>query len=268
MSLIYLYCLLPADAQVSSGDIEGLEPGTPVRLVQGGAVRAAVSDVGEEFSEAQLNARIGDLDWLSPRAVRHHDVVDKLYARCKLLLPLTFGAIFLSVESLQQRLASQGQELLARLDRLQGREQWDLKVTREQMAFSMHLDEHSPELRQAESELAAKPPGTRFLLEKKLRGLQAREAQRIGAGVRKDVHDTLSALAVEAHRDQLTAPAQPQSTHLELRSAYLVEEAAAGGLEIAARVLFEKYAPLGYAFELTGPWPAFAFAGGLREALA
>jgi hypothetical protein len=195
-------------------------------------------------------------------------VVDQLYARCKLLLPLTFGAIFRSVESLRQRLAGQQDELLATLERLRGRGQWDLKVSRDQATFNVQLREHSAELRQAESELSAKPPGTRFLLEKKIQTLQAREAQRVAASVRKDVHETLSACAFEAHRDQLATPPQPQRVHLELKSAYLVEEAAADGLRIAVDVLSGKYAPLGYEFELTGPWPAFSFAGGLREALA
>lgn len=268
MSLIYLYCLLPAEARAGLDDLAGMEPEGPVQLVSVGALQAAISVVGEDFAEAQLNARIRDLDWLSPRAVRHHEVVDQFYAQCRQLLPLTFGAIFRSVDSLRQRLASQQDELLARLQRLRGREQWDLKLSRDQATFTAQLGEHSPELSQAESELSAKPPGTRFLLEKKIQALQAREAQRVAAGVRKDVHETLSACAVESHRDQLATPPQPRSVHLELKSAYLVEEAAADGLRIAVDALSGKYAPLGYDFELTGPWPAFSFAGGLREALA
>jgi hypothetical protein len=268
VSLIYLYCLLPGDAQVDLGGLAGMEPEGPVRLVTVGELQAAISDVGDDFAEAQLNARIRDLDWLSPRAVRHHEVVDQLYARCKPLLPLTFGAIFVSMESLQRRLAGQEADLVAGLARLRGREQWDLKLSRDEAAFAGRLREHSAELGKAESELSAKPPGTRFLLEKKVQAIQAREAQRIAAAVRKDVHDTLSACAVESHRDQLATPPRPQSVHLDLKGAYLVEEAAADGLRIAVDALSKKYASLGYQLELSGPWPAFTFAGGLREALA
>jgi gas vesicle protein GvpL/GvpF len=268
MSLIYLYCLLPAEAEVSVQGVEGLEAGSEVRLVAAGKLQAVVSDVGPDFAEAQLNARIRDLDWLSPRAVRHHEVVDALHSRCKQLLPLSFGAIFRSERSLTRRLASQEAQLLASLERLRGREQWDLKLTRDEVLFAERLDERSPELRAASAELAAKPPGTRFLLEKKLQMLQAREAQRVAAAVRKEVHDTLRGLAVEAQRDQLSAPPPGQQVRLELKSSYLVEEAAADGLKLAVGSLSRKHASLGYTLDLSGPWPPFSFAGGLREALA
>lgn len=268
MSLVYLYCLMPADVTVSPDGIEGVEPGTQVRLARHGALQAAVSDVGDEFAEAQLNARIRDLDWLSPRAVRHHQAVDTLYGRCKLLLPLTFGTIFHSEASLAARLANQEQELLASLDRLRGREQWDLKVTRDERVFAEQLGAESAEVRAAVAELAAKPPGTRFLLEKRLRTLQTHEGQRVAAAVRKDVHDTIRKLAVETNRDQVGTPPPGQQVRLELKSAYLIEEAAADGLKLAVGKLSRKYAPLGYELELTGPWPAFSFAGGLRDELS
>jgi hypothetical protein len=268
VSLTYLYCLLPGDAQVNVEGLAGIEEDKPVEIIPAGALQAAASDVGEDFSEENLNTRITDLDWLSPRAVRHHEVVDQLFERCRPLLPLSFGTIFRSKESLRQRIASQEKDLLARLEKLRGREEWDLKMSREEAVFSAELRRHSPALRRTEKELASKPPGTRFLLEKKLHHAEAREARRVSASVRKDVHDALSAHAVETHRDQLAAPPQPQSVRLELRSAYLVGEATAGSLQETARRMARKYASLGYELELTGPWPPFTFAGGVREVLA
>jgi len=266
--VIYLYCLLPAEVDVSVEGIAAMEEGAPPRLVREGKLQAAVSEVGHEFDEEQLNLRIRDLDWLSPRAVRHHEVVDALYAHCSWLLPLTFGAIFRSEESLRQRLRRQQQDLRARLERLCGREQWDLKLSRDQAEFRAQLRSHSQELRLLEDELTAKPPGTRFLLERKLQNLEARESRRLSADIRTEVHRELSARAVEATRDELVTPAQPQNVRLELRSVYLIEAGSAAGLKEVANELAGKYGQLGYSFELTGPWPAFSFAGGLREALA
>ncbi|HEX6511449.1 MAG TPA: GvpL/GvpF family gas vesicle protein, partial [Chloroflexota bacterium] len=54
---------------------------------------------------------------------------------------------------------------------------------------------------------------------------------------------------------------------LELRASYLVQEDAVDRLKTIASELAGKYAPLGYMFELTGPWPPFSFAGGLSEVL-
>lgn len=267
-SLAYLYCVLPAEADVSAEGVAGMEEGSTVQLLAVGELKAAWSEVGDEFAEASLNARIRDLDWLSPRAVRHHEVVDALYQRSKPLLPLSFGAIFRNVESLRQRLTAQNRELRERLERLRGRDEWALKLTRDETVFGRELRRVSPALQALDKDVAAKPPGTRFLLEKKLQNLQAREAQRVSASVRSEVHQAFSALAVEAHRDQLPSPAQQEQVRLELRSAYLVDESHIGRLQAELDGVTIKYAGLGYTFELTGPWPAFTFARGVQEALA
>lgn len=265
--MIYLYCLLPAEVEVAADGLLAMEDARPVRLVSAGKLQAAVSEVGEEFSEASLNASIRDLDWLSPRAVRHHDVVDGLYTRCHWLLPLTFGAIFRSEESLRQKLAAGHDQLRTRLDQLRGREEWDFRLSRDEAQFTQELAKHSPALQQLQSDLTSKSPGTRFLLERKLRNIQAQEAKRLSAQVRTDVQRTLAAAASEAHQDELATTGQAQNMRLELRSAYLTEQGKDGSLKQAVATLSAKYRPLGYALDLSGPWPAFSFAGGVGEAL-
>jgi hypothetical protein len=268
LSLIYVYCLLQGGMQLDTADIEAIEPGSTVSLVAVGKLQAAISEVGSEFEEDSLNEHIKDLDWLSPRAVRHHDVIDQLYGRSKPLVPLSFGAIFHSAATLRQRLSASEDKLLVSLENLRGREEWDLKVSRDQATFSAQMRQRSAPLRQLDAELATKPPGTRFLMEKKLRTLETRESQRLASRVRMDAHEKLSACAVAAHRDELTSPPRSQTTRLELKSAYLVDESQSGRLRDAVEALAAEYSNLGYHFELTGPWPAFTFAGEAREALS
>lgn len=265
--MIYLYCLLPAELRVELDGVVPMEDAHPVKVVTAGRLQAAVSEVGEDFGEANLNARIRDLDWLSPRAVRHHDVVDGLYTRCHWLLPLTFGAIFRSRESLCQKLEASHDQLRAQLDRLRGREEWDFRLSRDEAQFGDELAKHSQALQQLQSELVSKSPGTRFLLERKLRNLQAQEAKRLAGQVKADVQRSLGSAAMEAHQDELAAIGASQKVRLELRSAYLIEEGQDAGLKEAVAILAVKYSPLGYDFELTGPWPAFNFAGGISETL-
>ncbi len=247
----YLYCLTEGEPDLTG--ITSMEPEHPLQLAAAGRPNAVWSEVGEDFAEANLNARIRDLDWLSPRAVRHHEVVDALYARSKPLLPLSFGAIFASLASLTGRLEAERENLLERLDHLRGRDEWNMKLTRDDALLAEHVRRDNPDL-------AAKPPGTRFLLEKKLKNLEEQERKRIAAAVRTEVHDALTAIAAEAHRDQLT-PGSP----LELRSAYLVLEEDVDRLQQAVAELTDKYAPAGYSLELTGPWPPFTFARAALE---
>jgi hypothetical protein len=266
--VIYLYCLLPAEVAVSGEGLLAMDEAHPVRFVRSGSLQAAVSEVGEEFAEANLNAHIRDLDWLSPRAVRHHDVVDGLFTRCRWLLPLTFGAIFRSEGTLRDRLQASHDELRARLEWLQGREEWDVKLSRDEDRFEERLAGQSASLQQLQTELAGKPPGTRFLLEKKLHKLRAQEAKRLAAEIRAEAKRALAGAAIEAHLDELAPAAPGQKVKLELRGAYLVAQGHEAPLKAAAEALAQKYSPLGYSLEVTGPWPAFSFASGLEEAPA
>ena len=46
-----------------------------------------------------------------------------------------------------------------------------------------------------------------------------------------------------------------------LNAVYLVQRENAGRLESAVEELREEHGPLGFSFELTGPWPAYNFVG-------
>jgi hypothetical protein len=260
--LLYLYCLLPEDTSASTKGLRGIED-QPLRLLAAAGFRAAISEVSDDFAEASLNERIRDLDWLSPRAVRHHEVVDALYGQTKHVLPLSFGAIFRDAGSLAQRLDQGQDQLRASLADLRRKEEWSLKLNRDDAVFLPALRQHSPELRELEAAAQSGSPGRAFMLRKKQQTIEGREAQRVTVEVREAVYSGLAKRAARAQRDPLVAPAEPGAVRLELRASYLVEETGAVGLNNAARRLSLEYAPLGFQVDLSGPWPPFTFAGSL-----
>ncbi|HEU0168356.1 MAG TPA: GvpL/GvpF family gas vesicle protein [Chloroflexota bacterium] len=261
-AFLYLYCLLPADTPADVVGITGID-GRAVRLERVAGFTAAVSEVGEDFAEGTLNERIRDLDWLSPRAVQHHEVVDALYTQTKHVLPLSFGAIFRDPASLAERLTQQRRQLAATLEDLCGKEEWNLKLVRDEGVFFPALREHSPELRSLTAAVSTEAPGKAFMLRKKQQAAEGGEARRVTAEVRERVFKELAAYAAKTHRDALVAPAEGSDVRLELRASYLVQETAAVGLKNASERLSIEYAPLGFRLELTGPWPPFTFAGSL-----
>ena len=91
MSLVYVYAIAPGGS-AEPKDVRGIEDG-PVRAIRDGELVAFVSDVPEsEFGETPLNAHLADMEWLTPRAVRHQEVNAALAAVCDPLVPLSFGA--------------------------------------------------------------------------------------------------------------------------------------------------------------------------------
>ncbi|MHB8621097.1 MAG: GvpL/GvpF family gas vesicle protein [Chloroflexota bacterium] len=267
-ALTYVYCLLPAGARVDTEGVGAMDSRWPLRLLSAGPLQAAVSHVGAEFEADRLNAAVQDIEWLSPRALCHHDVVDSLYRQCPDVLPLAFGVIFQSDASFLGRLLADQDRFVALLDTLRGREEWDLKLARDASIFAAALARESAPLRELTAELAGKPPGTAFMLKKKLERLGVDEARAVSLGIREDVHRRLSAVAVASQVEDLAIAGRPRPTALELRSAYLVERGASAALHREAEALAGRYGPSGYVFDLSGPWPAFSFTGGVRQALA
>ncbi|MGH2365516.1 MAG: GvpL/GvpF family gas vesicle protein [Chloroflexota bacterium] len=266
---LYVYCLLRAPDRPELADLAGIDVDQPLTLRSAGNVVAVLSQVGADFEEERLNDHVRDLDWLSPRAVRHHAVVDALYARCAVVLPLAFATLFSSPESLDAELLRDKQALLERLEFLRGKEEWELKLRRDAAAFEAALVAHSQPLREVQEALQRQGgPGATFMLRKKLERLRAEEALTLRQRVRTEVHAALSAGCAQARVDNLDVAGVGESGELEMKSAYLVERQAVNGMKLAAGSQAAQYGQLGYSLELSGPWPAFSFAGILGGASA
>ncbi|HUZ78389.1 MAG TPA: GvpL/GvpF family gas vesicle protein [Chloroflexota bacterium] len=264
---LYVYCLLTAPDRPELADLAGIDANQPLTLRSVGSVVAVLSQVGADFEEDRLNDHVRDLEWLSPRAVRHHAVVDALYARASVVLPLAFATLFASPESLDAELLRDQQALLHRLEFLRGKEAWELKLRRDATAFEAALVAHSQTLRDVQEALQRQGgPGATFMLRKKLERLRAEEALALRRQVRVEVHAALSAACAQARVDSLDVAGVGESGELEMKSAYLVDHQRADGMKLAAQGQAAQYGQLGYSLELSGPWPAFSFAGALGGA--
>jgi len=80
----------------------------------------------EEFRGDLAESRMGDLEWVGPRVCRHEQVVEKIM-RHSPVLPARFGTIFLSVESLENRMRMHRDAIGAFLDRVSDMEEWSVK---------------------------------------------------------------------------------------------------------------------------------------------
>ena len=73
MSLVYVYAIARAGSTPPAG-LRGLDDAA-VRTVGDGDLAAFVSDVStRDYAEEPLNAHLADMEWLTPRAVRHQEV--------------------------------------------------------------------------------------------------------------------------------------------------------------------------------------------------
>jgi hypothetical protein len=133
MTLRYVYAIAPAAA---SSDIEaaalvGIDD-SRVRAIPERDLAAVASDLPEdEWRDEVLNERIGDLDWLAPRAAAHQEANARALELAGALIPLAFGALYRGDERVREMLREDHDAKARKLVELRGKAEWVVTVTRD-----------------------------------------------------------------------------------------------------------------------------------------
>jgi hypothetical protein len=258
-TLVYLYGVVPADAEAPPPALTGVE-GAPVRLVRLARVAAVVSDVpAAVYADEALDARLEDLAWVGERGLAHEGVLD-WFAERGAVLPSALLSLHHDDDRLRGRLEEDEARLAAQVEGLRGRREWGLKLWRHDAQLTERLAELSPALQAIAAELETAPPGRAFLLGKKRDTLQAEELKRLSVRVVHAVFDALRGVAERSASVPIPpAPARGERT-LVLHAAFLVTEEGFAAFQRRLGELAGEFQPFGFEFEFTGPWPPYHFA--------
>lgn len=224
-----------------------------------GAVAAIVEAVPvAEFRSEALERHLSDPAWVSARARRHHEVVEAI-ARVAPAIPAKLATVFLGEERLRGLLEAHGHELGSFLERVDGREEWGVRVGADSAMLEARADRCVPALAVLAEQVARAEPGAAWLLRKRQSQLRAAESRRLAgelAGeVALEIEGLVEAATEAALRDLPDSPvAQPI---LEL--AVLVKRAERDRFERALAAMAEAHADAGLLVALSGPWPPYSF---------
>lgn len=253
MHVLYVYCVTRESVSPEVDGVDGTRRFGTVSIDGISAVYTPVS--AEAFSQEAIDARAGDLEWLGAIGYRHQDVVSELMKRTA-IVPLRAFTLFSSEDALRAYLHEHREMLANALGRLDGKQEWTLRVEFEPVRWSESLASRVAALRDLENEIAAATPGKAFLLRKKLddekkRASHAAEQEVVGE-IERLVIDSLRCETIAETRERRDG-AFPQINVLLNRD----EEATLQELHAA---LMAKYEPGGVTVGLTGPWPPYSFA--------
>jgi hypothetical protein len=252
-SVLYVYaitrqCVAPA--------VEGVDQTRNFGCVQAGEICAVHSPVDQEhFSQEAIDRRAADLEWLGAIGYRHQDVVSEIM-KSTAVVPLRAFTLFSSEEALRQYLEQNGEILRKTLARLDGKQEWTLRIEFDPDRWSAALSERVESLRKIEQEIASAASGKAFLLKKKLdeerkRASRAAEEEVVGE-IERAVLEKLACETVAESREQREG-AFPQINVLLNRD----EESV---LTEIHQTLNDRYAGQGVTLSVTGPWPPYTFA--------
>jgi hypothetical protein len=254
-SLVYVYAILPRPVATH---VTGIDD-RPVRWIEQGQLAAAVSDVPAlEFEEEPLNAHIGDMAWLAPRAVAHQAVCTRLFEAADTLLPLAFGAVFRDDAGVRRLLTDQAETLRQRLDRVRGCAEWVLTLHSLAPPDLDTLSAASPAVQAVRSQLASSQPGRAHLLRRQLQSLVRDEARRVQVDAVGQVLSAVRQVAADIYQEPLPPDAVERPL---LRASVLVRSQAEPEFLDTLDRLRRRWPEPTWRLEVTGPWPPYRFGG-------
>jgi hypothetical protein len=253
-SVLYVYAVT---RNAATPDTEGVDGTTRFGTTAVDNVHAVFTPVSaNEFSQDVIDRRAGDLEWLGSIGYRHQAVMADLMKKTA-IVPLRAFTLFSSEEALRAYLNEQGELLSKTLDRLDGKQEWTLRIELEPTKWSEALTGRVASLRDLQNEIGAASPGKAFLLRKKLdderkRASHTAEDELVGE-IEQAVMARLSCETVAESR-QRREGAFPQIN-------VLLERDEESVLQQLREELTARYEPEGVTLALSGPWPPYTFAG-------
>jgi hypothetical protein len=192
--------------------------------------------------------------------MRHEKVIEH-FARRASVIPLRFGTIYLRRERIEQMLGEKQGELRGIIERLRGREEWGVNIYFTRAKLMEAVSSLSPRLRELGERAEAAPPGQAYLVRKKIEALRADEARAETRRMASEVEGELSRASEGAARLRVMKDEVDESGEVAAKLAFLVERARFQEFRAVAEALAARHAAAGFKLELTGPWPAYNFAG-------
>jgi ribonuclease HI len=260
----YVYCIgvrAELEPLFNATRPAAIEADAPLELISADELSAVASVVPlADYGEESLPVRLADATWTAVRAMRHERVVEH-FARRASVVPLRFGTLYLARANVERMLAEQGTELRAIVARLRGCEEWGVNLYGDRARLLEQITELSPRLRELKEQAARTTPGQAYLLQKKIETLRADEARAESRRVAGEIERMLRQVCDAAVRLRVLKDEASEHGDTLAKFAFLVERARFAEFRAAAERLADEHAAAGFKIELTGPWPAYNFAG-------
>lgn len=252
-TILYLYGFVRASAPMPP--IAGIEPGSTVFLVAVGDAACAASYVPGSIYQSPEPRVAPPSEWLTRRAVRHHEVIEALHATGG-VLPLKFGSLCQTGDDLRDLLNDLRPAIADRLDRVAGKDEWTLKSTVDAEAIAGQIERESTQVIALHEREAALSEGRAYFVRKQRMRLVATLISERLAALEDAVGDRLARLDIPVVRMRRSPDSPPAAL---IDAALLVDRQCLDRLKETLIDLQVEHAACGLRVTLVGPWPPYSF---------
>lgn len=247
----------PADAGAMPDESE------PLEMIECGELAAVVRPVRlADFSPAVLQQRLHGASELEAMVRAHNRVIDAIHAR-QAILPARFGVVYPRDGDIVSALRSGGEDLVPRLQRLEGCDEWALHLYADGAVVREHVAAHAPALDRLRDALAAAKPGRAWFLERQFRAELEAATRDALVALAQDAYDRLAGVAVAGLVNAAGCDADADGDLEILRAAFLVARDGMERFDAELRAIAD--AGEGLRCACSGPWPPYSFAIGHAE---
>jgi hypothetical protein len=252
------------------GFSKGIDPTYPVYALPYQAVQAVVSEVSlQEFGQEALETNLEDIKWVEAKVLAHQRVLEAVLGS-HTLVPMRFCTIYQSEGRVQETLAEHYDDFVEALARLEGKQEWGVKVYCDGEALAQRVEDTSDKVKELKAEMEQKSSGAAYFMKKKVDEAIAEEVECVSDEHAQRSHDRLSGQAAEAVINPLQSKELTgRKEAMVLNGAYLVAEEQLANFRAELENRSEEYSDFGFIYEMTGPWPPYNFVSiGLEESAA
>ena len=260
----YLYCIrktgfpsIKVEKTIGGGEVS-IIPYEELEVV------TSLVDLSEFGSEEIQRKAQEDLNWIKEKAQIHQYVIEqamRVGSNLISVIPMKFGTIFKTEESLKECLRKNCQQFKDSLKKLKGKQEWGVKVYLKENIFRKTIEEKNEAVLAKKKEIESLPKGMAFFAQKQIDEVVGQEKNKELDRITEEIFENLGQLAFSKNKSKLLEKDFTGMTEEMIVNAfYLIEESKLDSFQKKVGELKEKYNSLGFEVEMTGPWPSYHFA--------
>ncbi|MFC1613081.1 GvpL/GvpF family gas vesicle protein [Patescibacteria group bacterium] len=230
-------------------------------------IEAIVSEVNlNEFGSEEIQKKAEeDLNWIKEKAQLHEEVIEQTMRKGSSniipVIPMQFGVIFKTKEKLEETLANRYQEFKKSLEKLEGKQEWGVKVYLKENIFKGTIENKNEIVLAKKKEIEFLPKGMAFFAQKQIDKIVNQERDKELDRITEEIYENLGQLAFSKNRSKLLEKDfTGMLEEMILNAFYLIEESKLDLFQKKVGKLKEKYNFLGFEVIVSGPWPSYNFA--------
>ena len=211
-----------------------------------------------EYSDAPAEDAHNQLEWLTPRAMQHHEMLLKLM-RVTPVVPLKFGTLCASVSDAEEMLICHYEKFLSLIELVRSREEWSVNVYVDKTSSLRRLEHSEPSLREFDEPTPARPKGEAYLLRKKKQKLANELLTARFATLEEELYSRIGHCAVAIRNLARSRSTATEPRHLLFSAAALIAQNGLADLKQELATIESDHFEDDLIAEICGPWPAYSF---------